>query len=125
MSSSSLLLFLLPSLLLLPPLLPLLLLPSLLLLLLLALQSLVDLSLSQKLSSSIRLPIFEASQQNSFMGWAVSPTSNPQTGGPGYPFLFGSSPLTCLAWEALPVVTLLPAQLSGSFDHASLTIISK
>ena len=28
---------------------------------------------------------------------------NPHPGGPGYPFLSGSSPLTCLAWEALPV----------------------
>jgi hypothetical protein len=33
----------------------------------------------------------------------VSPTPNPQHGGPGYFFLSGSSPLTCLAWEALPV----------------------
>jgi hypothetical protein len=33
----------------------------------------------------------------------VSPTPNPQYGGPGYPFSSGSSPLTCLAWEALPV----------------------
>jgi hypothetical protein len=33
----------------------------------------------------------------------VSPTPNPQPGGPGYLFLLGSSPLTCLAWEALPV----------------------
>jgi hypothetical protein len=30
-------------------------------------------------------------------------TSNPQPGGPGCPFLSGSSPLTCLAWEILPV----------------------
>ena len=33
----------------------------------------------------------------------VSPMPNPQPGGPGYPYLSGSSPLTCLAWEALPV----------------------
>jgi hypothetical protein len=33
----------------------------------------------------------------------VSLTPNPQPGGPGYPFLSGSSHLTCLAWEALPV----------------------
>jgi hypothetical protein len=33
----------------------------------------------------------------------VSPTPNPQHVGPGYPFLSGSSPLTCLEWEALPV----------------------
>jgi hypothetical protein len=36
-------------------------------------------------------------------GGVVSLTPNPQHGGPGYPFLSGSSPLTCLAWEALPV----------------------
>jgi hypothetical protein len=33
----------------------------------------------------------------------VSPTQNTQPGGPGYLFLSGSSPLTSLAWEALPV----------------------
>jgi hypothetical protein len=33
----------------------------------------------------------------------VSPKPNPQPGGSGYPFLSASSPLTCLAWEALPV----------------------
>jgi hypothetical protein len=33
----------------------------------------------------------------------VSPTPNPQPVGPGYPFLSGSSPLTCLTWEARPV----------------------
>jgi hypothetical protein len=32
----------------------------------------------------------------------VSPTPNPQPGGPGYPFSSGSSCLTCLAWKALP-----------------------
>jgi hypothetical protein len=36
-------------------------------------------------------------------GEVVILTSNPQPGGPGYFFLSGSSPLTCLAWEALPV----------------------
>ena len=36
-------------------------------------------------------------------GGVVSLTPNPQPGEPGYPFLSGSSPLTCLAWEALPV----------------------
>jgi len=34
---------------------------------------------------------------------------NPQTGWPGYPFVTGSSPLTCPAWAALWVATLLPA----------------
>ena len=33
----------------------------------------------------------------------VSPTPNLQPGGPWYPFSSGSSPLTCLAWKALPV----------------------
>jgi hypothetical protein len=36
-------------------------------------------------------------------GEVVSLTPNPQPGGLGYPFLSGSSPLTCLAWESLPV----------------------
>jgi hypothetical protein len=36
-------------------------------------------------------------------GGVVSLTPNPQPGGPGYPFLSETSPLTCLAWEALPV----------------------
>jgi hypothetical protein len=41
---------------------------------------------------------------NTFLrGGVVSLTPNPQPGGPGYPFLSGSSPLTCLAREALPV----------------------
>jgi hypothetical protein len=39
-------------------------------------------------------------------GRVVSPTPNPQPGGPGYPFLSGSSPLTCPAREPLPVATL-------------------
>jgi hypothetical protein len=58
-------------------------------------------------------------------GKVVSPTLNPQTGGPVYPFLSGSSPLTCAAWEPLPVAVLLPAQLSGYSDHASLATTSK
>jgi hypothetical protein len=47
---------------------------------------------------------------------------NLQPGGPGYPFSCGSSPLTCPAWETLPVVTLPPACLSGSSDHTSPTL---
>jgi len=31
---------------------------------------------------------------------------NLQTGGPGYPFLSGLSPFTCLAWAILLVATL-------------------
>jgi hypothetical protein len=55
---------------------------------------------------SIQFTILEASQQTCFY---VSLIPNPQPGGPGYLFLSGSSPLTCLAWEALPVVMLLAA----------------
>jgi hypothetical protein len=40
------------------------------------------------------------------LGGVVSRTPNPQPGGQGHPFLSGSSPLTCLAWETLPVTTL-------------------
>jgi len=39
----------------------------------------------------------------SLQGEVVSLMPNSQPGRPGYPFLSGSSPLTCLAWEALPV----------------------
>jgi len=40
--------------------------------------------------------------------------------------LSGSSSLTSQAWETLPVaMTLLPAQLSGSFDCASPHIYNK
>jgi hypothetical protein len=42
-------------------------------------------------------------------GGVVNPTPNPQPGGPGYPFLSGSSPLTCPEWEPLPVAMLPPA----------------
>ena len=39
-----------------------------------------------------------------FLLWGVvSPMPIPKPGRPGYPFLSGSSLLTCLAWEALPV----------------------
>jgi len=40
-------------------------------------------------------------------------------------FLSGSSPLTCLARDAITVASLKPAQLSGSFDYASPTTTSK
>jgi len=43
--------------------------------------------------------MLEASQQNIFLrGGVVSPTPNPQTGRPGYPFLSGSSHLIRLTW---------------------------
>jgi hypothetical protein len=65
-------------------------------------------------------------QYDTFLrGEVVSPTPNPQPGGPGYFFFSGSSLLTCLALETLPVATLPPAHLSGSFDHASPTTPSK
>jgi len=50
---------------------------------------------------------------------ASYPTAHP--GGPGYPFLSGSPTLTYLARDAIPLASLPPAQLSGSFDHTSPT----
>ena len=48
---------------------------------------------------------------NTYVVWdgVVSFMPTPQPGGPEYPFLSGSSPLTFLAWEALPVAQLSPA----------------
>ena len=64
----------------------------------------------------------------------VSPEPNPQPGGPGYPFLSGSPPLTCLAWEALPVayatasialriMWLQAPQLSQSRDTPKVSLL--
>ena len=39
----------------------------------------------------------------------------PQPGGPAYLFLSGSSPLTCLAWEALPVALRYRQQSSRDY----------
>ena len=44
-----------------------------------------------------------------FRGGVVTPTPNPQLGGPGCHFLSGPSPLTCPAWVTLPVTTQPPA----------------
>jgi hypothetical protein len=53
---------------------------------------------------SIQLFLFSTSVTISFLlCGVVSPKLNPQPGGPGYPFLSGSSPLNCQAWGALPV----------------------
>jgi len=41
-----------------------------------------------------------------FTGDIVGDMPNPQPGGPAYPFSSGSSPLTCPAWETLPVAML-------------------
>ena len=47
---------------------------------------------------------------NTFLwGEAGSLTPNPQPGGPEYPFLSGSFPLTYVAWKAVPVAKLPPA----------------
>jgi hypothetical protein len=53
----------------------------------------------------------KVSQQLKSFLWdgAIKPTPNPQPGGPGYPFLSGSSSLVCPAWETLPAGTLPPA----------------
>jgi hypothetical protein len=56
------------------------------------------------------LQSLKVSQQLKILrGGAVNPIPNPQPGGPGYPFLSGSSPLICPAWETLPAATLPPA----------------
>ena len=60
---------------------------------------------------SIRCTILEASQQTCFYDILMH---NPQPGRPGYMFLSGSSPLTCVAWDSLTVATVLPALFSGS-----------
>ena len=54
---------------------------------------------------------------------AACPTPCPR--GPGCLSQSGSSPLTFPAREALPVATLPPAQLSGSFDQSSPPTTSK
>jgi hypothetical protein len=54
--------------------------------------------------TSIQLfPFFDFRNNKLLLHGVVSPTPNPQPGRPGYPFLSGSSPLTRLEWEALPV----------------------
>lgn len=57
-------------------------------------------------------------------GFLVS-SSNPQSGGPGYPFLSRSSTFTCPSWEALPAATKPPPQFSGLFDYTSPTTTSE
>ena len=54
---------------------------------------------------SVQLHFLEVWQQYFFFlrGGVVSLTPNSQPEGPGYPLLSGSSPLTRLGWEALPV----------------------
>jgi hypothetical protein len=59
---------------------------------------------------SVRSLILEVSQQIYVLrGEIVSLTPNPQPRGPGYPFLSGPSPLTCLARDAIPVASRPPA----------------
>jgi hypothetical protein len=70
------------------------------LLLPLALQPAVGFSLSNNI---FHFPLFNFRNNKFLLCGVVSPTPNPPPGGPGYPFLSGWSPLTCLAWEALPV----------------------
>jgi len=47
----------------------------------------------------------------------LNPKPNPQPGGPGYPFLSGSSPLTCLAREALPIAYTTSIALRITWPH--------
>jgi hypothetical protein len=60
-------------------------------------------SSSSALQPWVGLGLLLRFRNNFFTGWVFSLTHTPQPGGPGYPFLSGSSPLTSLAWEALPV----------------------
>jgi hypothetical protein len=59
-------------------------------------------------SSHLRLDIWFL-KNFVFTVWGCSLTPNPQPGGPGYPSLSGSYPLTCQALLALPVAMLPPA----------------
>jgi hypothetical protein len=54
----------------------------------------------------------------------VSSTLNPQPGEPGYPFSTGVSPLTCLAWEALPVAYAI-ASIALGFDGHYMYILRR
>jgi hypothetical protein len=62
-------------------------------------------------------PLLEDSQQYFLWDGVVSLTPNPQPGGPGYPYLSGSSSLTCLAWETLPVACSICYCQHSSQDH--------
>jgi hypothetical protein len=65
---------------------------------------------------SIQLfPLFDFRNNKFLLCGVVSPTPNPQRGGPVYPFSSGSSPLTCPAWEALPVAYATSLQTSPNF----------
>ena len=48
----------------------------------------------------------------------------PEPGGPGYLSLFGTSFLTCPAWEVLPVAALLPAEFLRSLNYMNFTVIA-
>ena len=60
-----------------------------------------------------------------FMGWGCQPHAKPPTCRTRLSHFVWDITLTCLAWEALTVAMVLPAQLSGSFDHVSPTATSK
>jgi hypothetical protein len=49
----------------------------------------------------------------------LNPMPNPQPGGPVYPFLSVSSPLTCLAWEPLPVAYATASRVQ---DHVTTQV---
>ena len=76
---------------------------------------------------SIWFQASQGSQDTYFLqGGVVSLTPNPQlTWRTRVSHVVCVITLTCLSWEALPVAMLLPAWLSGSFDHASCTTTSK
>ena len=63
----------------------------------------------------VRQKFTDVSQQIYVLrGEIVNLTPKLQPGGPGYPFLSGSAPLTRLARDVIPVVSLLP---DSSQDH--------
>jgi hypothetical protein len=55
-----------------------------------------------------------------FTEWGWQPYAQP--GGPGYPFVSGSSPLTCPAWRSYQ---LLRYRRHGSHDNESPIVTSK
>ena len=58
-------------------------------------------------------------------GGVVILTPNPKPEAPRCPFLSGSSPLTCMAWDDLPSSNATASINSGSLDQTNPTTASK